>query len=46
MLSSVETRVWYRAHESELENGFCHADNASAHAAYMLYMCSTPRKST
>ena len=31
-------------HESELENGFYHADNAKAHAPYIL--CSASRKST
>ena len=44
MLSPVKTRVWHRTHESELENGLHHADNARAHASYML--CSTTRKST
>ena len=29
-------RVWYRMHESELENGLHHVDNARAHASYML----------
>ena len=33
------TRVWYCTHESELENGLHHADNARAHTSYML--CST-----
>ena len=32
---TVKTRVWYRTHESELENGFYHADNAGAHASSM-----------
>ena len=27
--------MWYRTHESELENGFYHADNAGAHASSM-----------
>ena len=44
LLSPVKTRVWYRMHESELENGLYHADNARVHASDML--CSTTRKST
>ena len=28
--------MWYRTHESELENGLYHANNARAHASYML----------
>ena len=44
LLSPVKTRVWYRLHESERENGLYHADNGRAHASYML--CSTTRKST
>ena len=35
-------RVWYDMHESELENGMHHADNARMHASYTL--CSTTRK--
>ena len=27
--------MWYRTHESVLENGFYYADNAGAHASYM-----------
>ena len=33
--------MWYRMHESELENGLYHADNARAHASYMLYVSVT-----
>ena len=36
--------VWYRTHESELENALYHANNDKTHASYML--CSTTRKST
>ena len=36
--------MWYRTHESELESGFYHADNARAHASYIL--CPTTRKCT
>ena len=39
-----KTRVWYRMHESELENGLYHAGNARVHASYIL--CFTTRKST
>ena len=34
LLSPVKTRVWYRKHESELVNGFYHADNARAHLVF------------
>ena len=44
LILPVKTRVWYRMHESELENGLYHAGNARAHASYIL--CSTTRKST
>ena len=37
-------RIGYPTHESELENGLYHADNARAHASYKL--CSTTRKSS
>ena len=37
-------RPEYRTHESELNNGLYRADNARAHASYML--CSTTRKRT
>ena len=36
--------MWYRTHESELENGLYYADNARTHVSYML--CLTARKST
>ena len=42
--SPVKTTVWYRTHESELENRLYHADNAKAHASCKL--CSTTKKST
>ena len=44
LILPVKTRVWYRMHESELENGLYHAGNARAHASYIL--SSTTRKST
>ena len=44
LLSLVKTRVWYRMHQSELENGLYYADNARAHASYMF--CSTTGNST
>ena len=42
LLSPVKARVRYHTHKSELENGLYHADNAIAHASYVL--CSTTRK--